>query len=562
MSAETEALLAGLDDEQREVAQTLRGPVSVLAGAGTGKTRTITHRIAHGVMTGAYRPDRVLAVTFTAKAAAELRSRLRLLGAGGVSARTFHSAALSQLGYFWPQIVGGQAPQVLPGKSRTLAQAADAMRLRFDTDTLRDVASEIEWRKLSSLGIEAYAERLDERSLPNGITAEQLLDVMGSYETLKDERRQIDFEDVLIIMTGMLEVEPRVAMQVREQFRFFTVDEYQDVSPLQHNLLRAWVGDRTELCVVGDASQTIYSFAGADSSYLLRFGTEFPSAREFRLEQNYRSTPGVVRAANSLMAGRPGALSLQATRDDPKGGSAPLVQAFGSDQDEADGVARAIAGLLREGVPASEIAVLYRTNAQSARIESALDRAGISTHVHGVQRFFDRAVVKQAIMALRGQALAPEPGPLFQQVSDVLRSQGWTEQPPAGAAQRERWDSLGAILALVDDAPPGTTLRVFSDDLVERAKANHEPTLDAVTLSAIHAAKGLEWGRVFVVGVTEGVLPIRFAETEAQIEEERRLFYVATTRARDRLYLSTAGQGRRGPSRFLAELGNEPRPGA
>ena len=211
VSAETEALLAGLDDEQREVAQTLRGPVSVLAGAGTGKTRTITHRIAHGVMTGAYRPDRVLAVTFTAKAAAELRSRLRLLGAGGVSARTFHSAALSQLGYFWPQIVGGQAPQVLPGKSRTLAQAADAMRLRFDTDTLRDVASEIEWRKLSSLGIEAYAERAHERSLPNGITAEQLLDVMGSYETLKDERRQIDFEDVLIIMTGMLEVEPRVA---------------------------------------------------------------------------------------------------------------------------------------------------------------------------------------------------------------------------------------------------------------------------------------------------------------------------------------------------------------
>lgn len=556
MSDPQEDLLEQLDPEQREVAVTLRGPVSVLAGAGTGKTRTITHRIAHGVRCGAYAPERVLAVTFTAKAAAELRSRLRGLGAGGVSARTFHSAALSQLGFFWPQVVGGSAPQVLPGKSKTLSQAAEAMRLRFDRETLRDVAGEIEWRKVSTLSLEAYERLLPERELPRGVTAEQLLELHRAYEQLKDERRQIDFEDVLVIMTGMLEVEPRVALQVREQFRFFTVDEYQDVSPLQHGLLRAWLGERTELCVVGDASQTIYSFSGAKSDYLLRFGSEFPAARQFKLERNYRSQPGIVLAANQLMRGKPGALTLAPTRPEPKQGSAPLLQPFDSDAAEAQGVAGMLKRLIDAGTPASELAVLYRTNAQSARLEAALDRAGVSYHVHGVQRFFDRAVVKQAIMALRGQALAPEPGPLFQQVSDVLRSQGWTETPPAGAAQRERWDALGALLALVDEAPEGATLRTFSDELVERAKSNHEPTLDAVSMSAIHAAKGLEWGHVFVVGVNEGLLPIRFAETAEQLEEERRLFYVAMTRAREQLYLSTAGSGRgRPPSRFLGEIG-------
>ena len=308
--------LDGLDPEQREVAECLRGPVSVLAGAGTGKTRTLTHRIAHGVRVGAYAPERVLAVTFTRKAAGELQSRLRMLGAAGVRAQTFHGAALAQLSFFWPQLVGGAAPQVISGKVPVVSQAVESLGLRLPGETLRDIAAEIEWRKVSMLDLDSYAAKLvsarDPRPVPAGVSAEQLLDIHEKYAAVLTERRQIDFEDVLVLTTGMLETEPRAAVQVRERYRFFTVDEYQDVSPLQHAMLRVWLGDRDELCVVGDASQTIYSFAGASSSYLLRFGHEHPGAREFRLERNYRSTEPIVRVANQLMRGRPGALTLHA----------------------------------------------------------------------------------------------------------------------------------------------------------------------------------------------------------------------------------------------------------
>lgn len=348
-------LLEGLDPEQRQVAQHLRGPVAVLAGAGTGKTRTLTHRIAHGVRVGAYAPERVLAVTFTRKAAGEMQTRLRQLGAAGVKAQTFHGAALAQLGYFWPQIVGGNAPQVLGGKIPVVSQAVESLGRRLPGETLRDIAAEIEWRKVSMLGIPSYAKLLSSetqpRSVPSGVTAEELIEIHERYAAILSERRQIDFEDVLILTTGMLESEPRAAMQVRERYRFFTVDEYQDVSPLQHALLKVWLGERDDLCVVGDASQTIYSFAGASSSYLLRFATEHPGAREFRLERNYRSHEQIVVAANKLMRDRPGALTLQAQRatlagdattsavDADRGGI--RAEWFATEQDEAFAVASA-----------------------------------------------------------------------------------------------------------------------------------------------------------------------------------------------------------------------------
>ncbi|QZY52470.1 ATP-dependent helicase [Leucobacter tenebrionis] len=557
MATDTDAILADLDPEQREIAECLRGPVAVLAGAGTGKTRAITHRIAHGVRSGVYAPDRVLAVTFTRKAAGELQGRLRGLGAEGVRAQTFHGAALAQLGHFWPQLVGGAAPQVLPGKVAALSQAVESMGLRLGGEALRDAASEIEWRKTSMLSIDAYAERVQDRPLPQGLTPEQLIDVHRAYATLLEERRQIDFEDVLVLLTGMLETEPLAALQVRERYRFFTVDEFQDVSPLQHALLRVWLGDRDDLCVVGDASQTIYSFAGATSSYLLRFGIEYPHAREIRLERNYRSKEPVVRLANRLMRDRPGALTLQATREDTAG-AAPTFEWFGSEHDEAAAVADSIADAIRTGTPPSEIAILYRTNAQSARFEEALQQRGISARVHGAQRFFERADVRQAVMLIRGEAKVADPRPLFQIVSDVLRSGGWTEKAPEGAAARERWEALSALLALVDEMPPGAGIREFSDELLARQRTQHEPTMEAVTLSAIHAAKGLEWSMVHVVGMSEGVLPIAHAVDEAAIEEERRLAYVAFTRARDVLRLSGVGGGARAPrqpSRFLAEAG-------
>ena len=549
-------LLDALDEEQRAVAVTLRGPVVVLAGAGTGKTRTITHRIAPGVACGAYAPERVLAVTFTRKAAGELQTRLRALGAGGVRARTFHGAALSQLGFFWPQVVGGLAPRVLPSKSATLAQAAEAMRLRLDREALRDVASEIEWRKVSMLSLDSYASMLDQRPLPDSITPEQMLEMHRAYEKFKEERREIDFEDVLVLVTGMLESEPRVSQQVREQYRFFTVDEYQDVSPLQHALLSVWLGERDEVCVVGDASQTIYSFAGASSRSLLRFASEHPGAHEFRLERNYRSTEPIVRTANRLMHGQPGALTLRAMRQEAA--ADPSFEWFPDESSEANAVADAIRARIQGGLPASEIAVLSRTNAQSARIEQALNSRGISSRVHGAKRYFDRADVKSAGMAIRAQSFAPDGRPLFQVVSDVIRELGWTAQPPTGPAQRERWEALGALLTLVDDAPEGISVADFSTDLLERQRAHHEPTLEAVTLSAIHAAKGLEWSLVHVIGMSEGILPISYATGDDAIDEERRLAYVALTRARDELRLSgsaAGGRARRAPSRFLAAAG-------
>ncbi|UOQ60632.1 ATP-dependent helicase [Leucobacter rhizosphaerae] len=572
----TDDILDALDPEQREIAEALRGPVSVLAGAGTGKTRAITHRIAHGVRTGVYAPERVLAVTFTRKAAGELQGRLRGLGADGVRAQTFHGAALGQLNHFWPQLVGGAAPTMLPGKVAVVSQVVESLGLHPNSEALRDLASEIEWRKTSMLGIEEYGRRIADRPVPQGFTPEQVVDVHQGYASLLEERRQIDFEDVLVLLAGMLETEPLAAVQVRERYRFFTVDEYQDVSPLQHALLRVWLGNRDDVCVVGDASQTIYSFAGASSSYLLRFGIEYPHAREIRLERNYRSAEPIVRLANRLMRDRPGALTLRASRDtiqvparrmdadgSPVKPAAPAVAAptfewFATELDEATAVAASIAEAISQGTPASEIAILYRTNAQSARFEEALRQREIGVRVHGAQRFFERADVRQAVMMIRGEAKVADGRPLFQIVSDVLRSGGWSSRPPEGATQRERWEALSALLSLVDEMPPGTGIQEFSEELLARQRAQHEPTLEAVTLSAIHAAKGLEWSLVHVAGMSEGLLPIAHAVDEDSISEERRLCYVAFTRARDTLRLSGVAGGarsRRSPSRFIGEAG-------
>ena len=550
MSAE--GLLEGLDDQQREAAETLLGPVCMLAGAGTGKTRAITHRIAYGVATGVYPPGRVMALTFTSRAAGELRSRLRALGTPGVAARTFHASALSQLNYFWPQVVGGTMPRLIDSKARMLAHAADALRLKLDTATLRDAAAEVEWRKVSRLSIDDYAR--SGRVMPPTLTIERSVDLQRAYETLKDERRQLDFEDVLLAAAGMIELEPAVAQQVREQYRFFVVDEYQDVSPLQHDLLSLWLGERNDLCVVGDASQTIYSFAGASPDYLLGFGAEHEGAVVVRLEQNYRSTPAIVDAANRLMRGRPGALSLQAVTTQT--GEAPTVIAAPNDSQEARSIATAIAAQIAGGVPADQIAVLYRINVQSAAIERALDDAGVSFVLRGATRFFELPEVSQALMLLSGAAVTTAANePLFKTVSDVLRSLGWTQEgPEVRGAVRDRWESLNALMGLAEEAPAGTSLRAFVDDLTERKASQHDPTRNAVTLSTIHAAKGLEWRSVYIAGLSEGLLPISYARTDEAIEEERRLLYVGVTRARETLTLSWSAQQNRVASRFLSDV--------
>lgn len=550
---DADRILAGLDEQQRLAATTLGGPVAILAGAGTGKTRAITHRIAYGVATGEQVEHASLALTFTSRAAGEMRTRLARLGAGGVQARTFHAAALAQLSHFWPRVTGSRMPQLLPQKASTLADAAAQLRLRLPTAQLRDAAGEIEWRKSQAMTMEDYGVQARVRPLPTGLTPEAMIDLHMAYERVKDERRQIDFEDVLLATTGMLERESVVADEVRSRYRHFTVDEYQDVSPMQQQLLAAWLGDRRDVCVVGDPSQTIYSFAGADPAGLQRFLHEHPDAELVRLERSYRSTGAIVGLANRLMRGRD-ALTLEAASGER--GVEPVVGEHASDSAEAAAVAAAVRAQVAAGADPGQIAVLIRFHAQSGLIEQALAAVGLSSTVRGSVRFFELPVVKRALMMLRS---APADGrPLFQAVTDIVMGLGYRAEPPSShGEERAQWDALHALVTLAEETG-GTDLPGFAHDLQRRAATEHEPTVAAVTIATIHAAKGLEWQHVHVCGLAEGLLPISHATSLAEIDEERRLLYVAITRAQRSLSLTWArssGHAVRQPSRFLAELG-------
>ena len=557
-------ILDALDPEQRAVATALQGPVCVLAGAGTGKTRAITHRIAYGVRVNAYNPQSVLAVTFTARAAGEMRERLRALGAHGVQARTFHAAALRQLSYFWPQVVGGQIPQLVEQKASLVGRAARGVGLAPDRLTVRDLASEIEWAKVSLVGADDYVKATADagRPAPAGVERQQVVDVMRAYEEAKSDAVVLDFEDILLLLADIIGRHGEVGEQIRRQYRHFVVDEYQDVSPLQQFLLDQWLGGREELCVVGDPAQTIYSFAGASPRHLLGFPRTHPDATVVRLVRDYRSTPQVVNLANGLMATRGAARTgVELVAQRPSGPD-PVYTAYADDPDEASGVATQIERLIAGGVAPSEIAVLYRTNSQSEEFEDALAHRGIGYLIRGGQRFFDREEVRKAMVLLRGAAVSPTAAPLGEQVRDAVSSAGWTEQAPeARGAVRERWESLQALVQLADDfdtdGASQATLREFVEHLAERAQAQHAPAVEGVTLTTMHAAKGLEWDAVFIVGCSEGLLPISLAEAPEAIEEERRLLYVAITRAREHLHLSFArarkagGRASRKRTRFL-----------
>jgi DNA helicase-2/ATP-dependent DNA helicase PcrA len=567
-----DAVLEGLDPEQREVATALRGPVCVLAGAGTGKTRAITHRIAYGVHSGVYVAQQVLAVTFTARAAGELRTRLRGLGVGGVQARTFHAAALRQLSYFWPQTVGGAPPSLQEHKAPLVADAAARLRLSVDRAAVRDLAAEVEWAKVTLLTPQAYPEaaRRAGHVDPGGFDLATVGRVLEVYEQVKTDRGVIDFEDVLLLTVGVLEEYRPVAEAVRAQYRHFVVDEYQDVNALQQRLLDLWRGDRDDVCVVGDPSQTIYSFTGASPAHLLGFARRHPGARVVKLVRDYRSTPQVVALANGLLAraaagpNSPARLELIAQRPP---GPPPVFMGFDDDLAEAAGIAARVKAMIDTGTPASEVAVLYRTNAQSAALEQALADAGVPYLVRGGERFFSRKEVRDAVLLLRGAARAGaggEASALPDAARDVLAGIGWAPQAPAGAgAVRDRWESLQALVALADELAaqdPSAGLAQLVTELEERASAQHAPTVQGVTLASLHAAKGLEWDAVFLAGLSEGLMPISLAEGWEAVEEERRLLYVGVTRAREHLHLSWSrarnpgGRGNRNPSRFLDGL--------
>jgi DNA helicase-2/ATP-dependent DNA helicase PcrA len=562
-------LLNALDPEQREVALALRGPVRVLAGAGTGKTRAITHRIAYGVATGVYTPTEVLAVTFTTRAAGEMRTRLRSMGAGSVQARTFHSAALRQVRYFWPKVYGGQPPELTASKIPIVAGAARRNRVEVNQALLRDLASEIEWAKVSNVRPDDYERLAPSRGREvSGLDAGTVAHVFGSYEELKRDQGRMDMEDVLLCAAALLSEDERVAAEVRRQYKWFVVDEFQDVSPIQSALLDLWLGGRDEICVVGDPAQTIYSFAGARASYLTEFPTKFPGTTGVELVRNYRSTPQVVEAANALLTGS-GTTSVQLRAQ--RGSGPALSWREASDEvAEAEAVADEVSRLSKQGVSLREMAVLFRINAQSETFEEALTARGIPYVVRGAARFFERQEVRQALALMRGQARGGGEAAegLVDQVRAVLSGMGWSPEAPTARGQaRDRWESLQALVSQATDhaaseeaAARTPTLTGFVAELDRRAHEQHAPVAEGVTLATLHAAKGLEWDAVFLCGMQEGSMPITYADTPAAVEEERRLLYVGMTRARVHLWLSWAlarnpgGQARRRPSRFLTGL--------
>jgi len=561
-----EDLLTGLDPEQQEAVRAVRGPVCILAGAGTGKTRTITHRIAYAVGSGQVPPQQILAVTFTGRAAGEMRSRLRQLGVLGVQARTFHAAALRQLRYFAPRVLGGAMPGLTDNKIRLVGQAALRCRLQPDRAMLRDLAAEIEWAKACVVAPDDYPSRAAGREPPADPAT--VATVYAAYEDIKKRAGVLDFEDLLLITAYAIEQHRDVAEQVRAQYRHFLVDEYQDVNPLQQRLLAAWLGDRDELCVVGDVNQTIYSFTGADPGYLLDFTRRFPGATVVKLERDYRSTPQVVELANTVLAGASGRIAgsrLRLVGQRPPG-PAPAIRDYPDEPAEAAAVAAACRRLIAAGTTAAEIAVLFRVNAQSESYETALAEAGIPYVLRGGARFFERPEIREAALLLRGAARAADTDtgqPLQAAVERVLATTGWSaDQPPPGGAARERWESLAALAAVAAElasTSPAVGLAEFVAELDERATAQHAPTVQGVTLASLHAAKGLEWDAVFLVGLTDGTVPIQHAVTDEQVEEERRLLYVGITRAREHLQLSWAvsrtpgGRRSRRPSRFLPD---------
>ena len=569
MTPSADEILAALDPEQREAARAVSGPVCILAGAGTGKTRTVTHRAAYAVQSGAVSASSLLAVTFTARAAGEMRSRLRALGVAGVQARTFHAAAMRQLNYFWPRVVGGPPPRLLDNAFRMVANAAARARLKPGTSEIRDLLAELDWAASVLVGPEDYVSAAARAGRQGPYDPAVVSSVYDAYVQLKNNQGVADFNDLLLLTAGSLEDHAGVAEEFRARYRSFVVDEYQDVTPLQQRLLDAWLGGRDDLCVVGDAHQTIYSFTGATPDYLLTFRARYPTATEVRLVRDYRSTPQVVGLANRVIAKATSTHARLELLAQQGPGPEPVFAEHDDEPTEAAAVAARCRQLMATGTPASEIAVLYRVNAQSAGYEAALTDVGVPYLVRGGERFFDRTEVREAILLLRGAGRAADadaPAGLAELVADVLRAGlGWQlEAPPAGAgATRERWEALAALHRLAGDvavADPGAGLRELVTELEERATAQHAPSVEGVTLASLHAAKGLEWDAVFLVGLVDGTLPLVHADTPAAVEEERRLLYVGVTRARFHLTLSWAlsrspgGRGTRRPSRFLDGL--------
>jgi DNA helicase-2/ATP-dependent DNA helicase PcrA len=542
-----DSILAALDSEQRAVALATRGPVCVIAGAGTGKTRAITHRIAYAAAIGTMDPQKVLALTFTAKAAGEMRARLRTLGVPTVAARTIHSAALKQLLYFWPSVFGGRTPDLITTKTGFLSEAINRAGLSeslraTNRELMRDIASEIEWAKVSQVAPSDYVDQVGRRTQKPRVLPEQIAQIYTAYESIKKQELAIDFEDVLLLCSAMLEQEREVRERVQDQYRYFTIDEYQDISPIQQRLINAWLGTRKDICVVGDPAQTIYSFAGATPVFLNSFTQRFPEAQVIRLTTGYRSTPEITFAANALLRSATMGQELVAFNTH---GSKPMVTGYSDESAEIKGVMAEINELLSGGTQPQEIAILARTNAQLKGAEKAMLAQNIPYQVRNTERFFERREIRDFLKQVRQASVIPAEG------------QGWIDELRSIAQPYltgEAIDGIAALLHLAreldaDDNFSPKTLRGYLREVEDRVQQNNPPTMPVVTLATLHAAKGLEWDRVFLIGASEGQLPLTNSAGEALVDEERRLFYVGITRAKADLHISYRGN----PSSFLRE---------
>lgn len=552
---DAKSILEALDDDQRAVALATRGPVCVIAGAGTGKTRAITHRIAYAAAIGTMDPQKILALTFTARAAGEMRARLRTLGVPTVAARTIHSAALKQLLFFWPTVFGGRTPDLITSKGSFIAEAVRRAGLTsqiavHNRELMRDIATEIEWAKVSQVAPEDFVSEISQRLTKPRFNPEHLVQLYTAYESIKKQELAIDFEDVLLLTAAMLEEERDVRERVQDQYRYFTVDEYQDISPVQQRLINAWLGTRSDICVVGDPAQTIYSFAGATPVFLNTFTQRFPDAQVIRLSTGYRSTPEITFAANSIL--RVGSMGQELTAFNEHG-SKPTVQGFKDEYSEINGVLQEITGLLTAGIQPQEIAILARTNAQLSAFERAMNKSGIPYQVRNTERFFERSDVREFLKQVRQASVIPVEGSSW---IDELRT---IAQP---FLTGESIDGIAALLHLgreLDESPTFApkTLRGYLREVEDRVQQNNPPTMPVITLATLHAAKGLEWERVYLIGASEGILPLASGGgssavgnlTDAVIAEERRLFYVGMTRAKADLHITYRGEA----SRFLRE---------
>ena len=553
-------VLEGLDEHQQEAATAPLLPLAVIAGPGSGKTKTVVGRISHLVTTGETTASQVLALTHTTKAAGELRERLQHAGVSAATCSTVHAAAWRQLRSLWreagmatePQLVASNWMMVKDAVAKTMGRA------KADTGTISDAANEIEWGRAWLLDPSQYAAHATLHGRTSSVEGADLQRVWEAFNEAKQNSGVLDFGDVLEVAARMMD-DPNIAARVRAKWGVFFLDEYQDIDNAQQRLVDAWIGDRVAVTATGDPEQAIFGFKGGDPSLLMGFAKKWPQAKVVHLTNNYRSSPEIVDWVNALtLVPRPKLVGCKPS------GSKPLVLSSSDEREEERQLVQQIQEWRRGGVPLEQIAVLYRFNATSARIEAALGGAGIPYFTAGQVKFFDRQEVRNVLVPF-GQLARTNPDANGAAVLLQAASQaGWSQdQPPNGAgAARQRWEAVAALISLVADSMSSLSSAELLTTLQQRAKDAHDVPMSGVTVATIHAAKGLEWDAVWVIGAVEGQIPSAYATTKPQLDEEQHLLYVAVSRARRKLVVSWSqrrqNNWRADRSRFLNVLAPNP----